>query len=109
MKKIFYLLLFLSCHILFSQVKLLSWNVENLGSSKSDKDIAFIVKTIKDYDVVALQEIVAGDGGAQAVAKLADELNRKGSKWDYTISDPTSSSAYKTERYAFLWKTIYNC
>lgn len=89
----------------FSQVKLLSWNVENLGNSKSEEDIAFIVKTIKDYDVVALQEIVAGDGGAQTVAKLADELNRKGSKWDYTISDPTSSSAYKTERYAFLWKT----
>lgn len=89
----------------FSQVKLLSWNIENLGSSKSSKDIIFIVNTIKDYDVIALQEVVAGDGGAQAVAKLADELNRKGTKWDYIISDPTSSSAYKTERYAFLWKT----
>jgi len=100
-----YILILLFSQILFSQIKLLSWNVENLGSSKSEEDIAFIVKTIKDYDVVALQEIVAGDGGAQAVAKLADELNRKGSKWDYTISDPTSSSAYKTERYAFLWKT----
>ena len=100
--RIFFLLLTTST---FSQVKLLSWNVENLGSSKSEKDIVFIVKTIKDYDVVALQEIVAGDGGAQAVAKLADELNKKGTKWDYTISAPTSSSAYKTERYAFLWKT----
>lgn len=100
-----YILILLFSQILFSQVKLLSWNVENLGSSKSEEDISFIVKTIKNYDVVALQEIVAGDGGAQAVAKLADELNRKGSKWDYTISDPTSSSAYKTERYAFLWKT----
>ena len=100
--RIFFLLLTTTT---FSQVKLLSWNVENLGSSKSENDIAFIVKTIKDYDVVALQEIVAGDGGAQAVAKLANELNRKGSKWDYTISDPTSSSAYKTERYTFLWKT----
>jgi hypothetical protein len=29
-------------------------------------------------------------------------LNRKGSKWDYVISDPTSSSAYKTERYALF-------
>lgn len=105
MLKSCYILILLFSQILFSQVKLLSWNVENLGSSKSEKDIAFIVKTIKDYDVVALQEIVAGDGGAQAVAKLADELNRKSSKWDYTISDPTSSSAYKTERYAFLWKT----
>ncbi|HLO73053.1 MAG TPA: endonuclease/exonuclease/phosphatase family protein [Flavobacterium sp.] len=105
MLKKYIILILLFSQILFSQVKLLSWNVENLGSSKSEEEIAFIVKTIKDYDVVALQEIVAGDGGAQAVAKLADELNRKGSKWDYTISDPTSSSAYKTERYAFLWKT----
>lgn len=98
------LLFLFSCNI-FSQVKLLSWNVENLGKSKSEANIAFIANTIKDYDVVALQEVVAGEGGAQAVAKLADELNRKGSKWDYIISDPTSSSAYKTERYAFLWKT----
>lgn len=104
MKKLIFLFFFTTT-TLFSQVKLLSWNVENLGSSKSEEDISFIVNTINAYDVVALQEIVAGDGGAQAVAKLADELNRKGSKWDYAISDPTSSSAYKTERYAFLWKT----
>ena len=48
---------------------------------------------------------MAGYGGSQPVAKLADELNRTGAKWDYSISDPTSSSAYKTERYAFIWKT----
>lgn len=88
-----------------AQVKILTWNVENLGSSKSESNINYIAKTVKDYDIVALQEVVAGYGGAQAVAKLADELNRKGAKWDYAISDPTSSSAYKTERYAFLWKT----
>jgi hypothetical protein len=41
---------------------------------------------------------------AQAVAKLADELNRK-AKWNYIISDPTVG-AYKTERYAFIWKTL---
>jgi endonuclease/exonuclease/phosphatase family metal-dependent hydrolase len=90
---------------LFSQVKLFSWNVENLGSSKSPSDLLYIVNILKDYDVVALQEVVAGPGGVQTVAKLADELNRKGSKWDYVVSYPTSSSAYKTERYAFLWKT----
>ena len=104
MKKIILLFLFVSCG-LYSQVKLVSWNIENLGSSKTNEEIAFIVATIKEFDVVAIQEVVAGDGGAQAVAKIADELNRTGSKWDYTISDPTSSSAYKTERYAFLWKT----
>lgn len=88
-----------------AQVKLLSWNLENLGSSKTDKTLTYIANTLKDYDVVSIQEVVAGYGGAQAIAKLADELNRKGAKWDYSISDPTSSSAYKTERYAFLWKT----
>lgn len=88
-----------------AQLKTLSWNVENLGSSKTDSTITFIATTIKGYDLVALQEVVAGDGGAKAVARLVDELNRKGTQWDYCISDPTSSSAYKTERYAFLWKT----
>lgn len=95
----------LSAEISFAQVKLVSWNVQNLGKSKSAEDIKFIAKTLKDYDVIALQEVVAGYGGAQAVAQLADELNRTGSKWDYVVSDPTSSSAYKTERYAFFWKT----
>ncbi|KAB1153715.1 endonuclease/exonuclease/phosphatase family protein [Flavobacterium luteum] len=90
---------------LFSQVKVVSWNLENFGNSKSEETISFIANTLKEYDIVGIQEVVAGYGGAQAVAKLADELNRKGAKWDYTISDPTSSSAYKTERYAFLWKT----
>ena len=105
MYKLFKLLFLLLTTATFSQVKLLSWNVENLGNSKSESDISFIANTIKDYDIIALQEIVAGDGGAQAVAKLADELNRKGSKWDYVVSDPTSGNSYKTERYAFLWKT----
>jgi endonuclease/exonuclease/phosphatase family metal-dependent hydrolase len=91
--------------VLFAQTKLLSWNLENFGKSKSNNEISFIANTLRDFDIVAIQEVVAGDGGAQAVARLADELNRKGSKWDYTISDPTSSSAYKTERYAFIWKT----
>lgn len=105
MKNIIYILILVLCQNVYSQVKLLSWNVENLGSSKSDSTLVFITNTIKDYDIVALQEIVAGDGGAEAVAKLVVELNLKGSKWDYVVSDPTSGSAYKTERYAFLWKT----
>lgn len=105
MKSKFLLILFLLSATAHAQLKTLSWNIENLGSSKSEANISFIANTIRDYDIVALQEVVAGDGGAQAVAKLADELNRKGAHWDYAISNPTSSSAYKTERYAFLWKT----
>ena len=105
LKRILYLLIFLFTVSLQAQVKFISWNLENFGKSKSDSTLIYIANTLKDYDVVAIQEVVAGYGGAQAVAKLADELNTKGAKWDYTISDPTTSSAYKTERYAFLWKT----
>ena len=105
MKKIFCLFFLIVYSSVFSQLKIISWNVENLGKSKSDSTITYIANILKDYDVVALQEVVAGYGGAKAVGKLADELNRKGSKWDYVISDPTTSSAYKRERYAFLWKT----
>lgn len=82
-----------------------SWNLENFGRSKTDSAIQFMAANLKDFDVVAVVEVVAGVGGAQAVARLADELNRKGSKWDYCISDPTISTPGSTERYAFLWKT----
>jgi endonuclease/exonuclease/phosphatase family metal-dependent hydrolase len=105
MKKLFCLVFLVVFSFAFSQLKIISWNVENLGKSKSDSTITYIANTLKDYDVVALQEIVAGYGGTQAVAKLAEELNRKGSKWDYVVSNPTTGSSYKKERYAFLWKT----
>lgn len=105
MKKLLIYFVFLYSLTTFSQVKLLSWNLENFGKSKSDSTIIYIANTIKNYDVIAIQEVVAGYGGTQAIAKLSEELNRKGSKWDYVVSEPTTSSAYKTERYAFLWKT----
>lgn len=90
--------------IAFSQVKICSWNIENFGSSKSDSAIQFMAEVLKDFDVVALQEVVVNGSGARAVAQLADNLNRKGAKWDYVVSEATQGSAYKSERYAFLWK-----
>lgn len=100
-----FLILIASSALSYSQIKVVSWNIENLGKSKSAAEITFIAQTLKTFDAIAIQEVVAGYGGSQVVAQLADELNRKGSKWDYAISEPTSSSAYKTERYAYLWKT----
>lgn len=105
MRIVFIIILINLSQITSAQLKILSWNIENLGKSKSNSSLDFIANTVKNYDLLAVQEVVAGYGGAQAVAKLAAILNRKGSKWDYTISDPTTSSAHKTERYAFLWKT----
>tara|TARA_R110000868_G_scaffold36900_11_gene130560 strand:- start:3904 stop:4707 length:804 start_codon:yes stop_codon:yes gene_type:complete len=105
MKNIILVFLLFFCSLLYSQTKLVSWNIENLGKSKSTSEIAFMAQTVQDYDIIAIQEVVAGSGGALAVAQLVDVLNRKGAKWDYVISNPTSSSAYKTERYAYIWKT----
>ena len=89
-----------------SKISVCSWNLENFGKSKSDSVINFIANTVRDCDVVAMQEVVAGDGGAHAVSRLNDVLNRMGFNWDYAISDPTiSSSNNVVERYAFIWKT----
>lgn len=106
MKFIYFLIIYFTWFLGFSQLKLLSWNIENIGKSKSNQEIVFIANTIRDFDIIAIQEVVAGYGGAQAVARLADELNRTGAKWDYVISEPTTSnSANKKERYAYIWKT----
>ena len=105
MNKTYSLFLLLLCTSFYAQTRLLSWNIANFGQSKSNSELSSIANTVSDYDILAIQEVVAGNGGAQTVAQLAAELNRKGAKWDYAISNPTSSSAYKTERYAYLWKT----
>lgn len=86
-------------------INLVSWNIRDFGKSKNSEELNQIADIVRDADILAIQEVVAGYGGAQAVAKLTDNLNRKGSKWDYVISYPTNSSKYVTERYAFIWKT----
>lgn len=106
MKKNFLFLFIFIAFRLQASVTICSWNLENFGKSKSESEIDFIATTLNKFDVVAILEVVAGDGGADAVSRLSDALNRKGTKWDYSISNPTSSTnAYKVERYAFLWKT----
>lgn len=87
-------------------IKIVSWNIQHMGRTKTPEVILEIAKILRSYDLVAIQEVVAKDpAGAQAVARLADELNRMGFQWDYQVSDPTRSpSGNLSERYAFLWK-----
>lgn len=97
--------LFLS-YISFAQVSVCSWNIMNLGKSKSNSELEVMANAIKGYDIIAIQEVVAGYGGSQAVSRLVSILNKKGSKWDYSISEPTTSTNPSSqERYAFIWKT----
>ena len=101
--------------ISYAQVSVCSWNIMNLGKSKSNSELEVMANSIKSYDVIAIQEVVAGPGGAQAVSRLVAILNTKGAKWDYSISQTTTSSnSASKEKYAFLWKTskvkkIGNC
>ena len=83
-------------------VKLITWNLLNFGKSKDDQEMAFIADLLRPYDVVAVQEVNTGPDGAQAVARLDDELDRRGAQWDYVVSEPTTGAG--SERYAYLWK-----
>lgn len=84
------------------QVRLVTWNLYNFGQSKDAGEIAFMADLLRDYDVVAIQEVSTGPAGPDAVARLADALSRTGFAWDYAVSDPTSGEG--SERYAYLWK-----
>ena len=85
---------------------LVSRNIKDFGQSRNDMEMEAIADYLTHADIIAIQEMVAKHpGGAKAVARLADILNRKGSKWDYSVSDPTNgTSPQKSERYAFLCK-----
>jgi deoxyribonuclease-1-like protein len=108
MKSYLYLLfIFLSFSVNAQTITICSWNIQNLGMSKNDEEIAFIASTIKSFDVIVIQEVVAGVSGPPAVIRLNDQLNKnkQNGKWEYSISHGTSSSKGSKERYAFIWNT----
>lgn len=109
MKKYLYLL-FVSIFSVCSysqedQFNLITWNIENFGASKDSIELAEIAHVINVADIVAIQEVATSEKGAKKISELADILNRSGSKWNYSTSDPTNSPDRVTESYAFLWKT----
>lgn len=96
-------LLFVSCQSPY--ISICSWNLKDFGNSKDDNEMVYIARTVKDFDIIAVQEVVAGEGGVIAIERLQTVLIKYDKSWVYTISEPTSSSAYKAERYAFFWKS----
>ena len=87
-----------------SKLNIVSWNIQNFGRSKSSSDsvMKYICEKVKDYDIIAIQEVSTSEFGSQAVAKLDELLDRTGTSWDYVVSDPTTGSG--SERYAYLYK-----
>lgn len=84
------------------EIRLVSWNLYNFGRTKDDQEISVAAQTLRDADLVAVQEVVTSPPGAQAIGTLDRKLDRTGAAWDYRISKPTTGPG--TERYAFLWK-----
>ena len=84
------------------QIRLVTWNLYNFGQTKDDQEISVAAQTLRDADLVAVQEVVTSPPGAQAIGKLDQALDRTGAAWDYRISKPTTGPG--TEKYAFLWK-----
>ena len=54
---------FISLCLLFSnatliaQVKICSWNIQHLGKTKNNVEINFMANVLKDFDIIALQEL----------------------------------------------------
>lgn len=110
LKKLLLLLLLLGgLHfgVLAQQLSVCSWNVSNMGKSKSYEEVSYMARLLQHYDIIALQEINTALDGAQKVAQLVGLLKRfSGQKWDYRLSPPTTSdNAQEKERYAYIWKT----
>lgn len=87
----------------FSQVRFCSWNIANLGKSKDQTSLLYISNTLKNFHLVAIQEVNTGMDGVRAIVIIDSLLDLSGSGWDYTVSEPTSGKG--SERYAYLWNT----
>ncbi|MCJ7756744.1 MAG: endonuclease, partial [Gillisia sp.] len=42
---------------LIAQVKISSWNLQNFGKTKSEQEINFIANSLKEFDIIAIQEV----------------------------------------------------
>ncbi|MEX0275149.1 MAG: endonuclease, partial [Flavobacteriaceae bacterium] len=67
---IFIVLFFLSLNAVSqkTEISLVSWNIRDFGKTKNSDELEKIAEIVRDTDILAIQEVVAGYGGAQAVA-----------------------------------------
>lgn len=101
MKKFLTFIMILICFCANAQsVKLISWNIQNLGESKDSNELAYITSIVKDYDIISIQEVGTGEAGVKAVNKLTKMLSSYGC-WVNIISKATSGEG--SERYAYVF------
>jgi len=86
--------------LVFSQA-IMSWNIQNLGQTKFQRDtivpqIANVMRT-SGADIIAIQEVVTRNYGDSCVIQIAKIMD-----FNYVISEQTTGNG--SERYAFLWR-----
>ena len=81
-----------------------SFNIQVFGKTKLAKTdvMPVIVQTIRQFDIVAIQEIRAKEDNI--LPKLVAMLNSDGSRYDYLIG-PRLGRSVSTEQYAFVFDT----
>lgn len=90
------------------RIRIATFNIEKFGDKKSSTrvnelgvdELGTIAKVIDNFDLVAIQEIVGGDG--IALKRLIDLLNQSGGQYAATMSEPIGEETY-FESYAFVW------
>lgn len=90
------------------QISIAAFNIQIFGQSKAAKDdvMDVLVKTIRRYDVVGVQEI--RDSSGTSLPKLVEMINNgtdengKPYNYDYVVSDRLGRSSSK-EQYAYIY------
>ena len=84
-----------------------SWNIEQFGETKSSDPVrlARIATVVKNFDVIAIQEIVhAASQGQDVVDRLTSELrNEHRRNYDHVLGVRTGCTGGRTEQYAVLF------
>ena len=86
-------------------VKLAAFNLQIFGTSKADKPevMGVLSKTIRNFDIVAVQEI--RDASQTALPALKDAVNNlAGPKYDFVVGERLGRTTSK-EQYAYFFNT----
>ncbi|MCJ8306060.1 MAG: endonuclease/exonuclease/phosphatase family protein [Nitrosopumilus sp.] len=73
--------------------RLLTWNIRNFHGRKESKAISYIAKIIKNFDVIAIQEVKDELGGIEKLQRVL------GKKYRFLFSDPSGNG----ERLVFCY------
>lgn len=88
-----------------SELSVISWDLNNFSEERGETEIEFIAKTIQKFDVIVIQNVSPTKQGEKGIATLVKELNKKGVRCDYRISETTTSYAdYQCKSYAYIWR-----